>query len=377
MVDSASLGSVLDKWFDKLGAGEEGEEPVIVFMRREVVGRQQLDQVTLSNLGLLQGKGLFRFFYKKPEELKVQANVYEMKEKEKIVPADVPHVPMRLNPDNKVVTEPVPAENEPMDDSGQEVETVINNEKTTSQQPAPGVSSVGEPEKPGVNMTVDDDDVSPDSTQPEPVVNLVGPNEAVIFSALDANPQYQDIDDDFFELSLDEVKTMYRDLRSEVKRLTEGDMLMTKEMRESQAEGEKLSMLSKYKSCVLRIQFPSRHVVQGIFGPDTKISEVLTWLSPILASPNTPHELYTAPPRTSLPPDSSLMDLNLFPAALVHFASLVTRSEPVNHLADEALDNLSNVQGANNVASQARRRSGQSSSSSQRDTEDEDFRQPR
>merc|ERR1712098_390225 len=59
------------------------------------------------------------------------------------------------------------------------------------------------------------------------VVNLVGPNEAVIFSALDANPQYQDIDDDFFELSLDEVKTMYRDLRSEVKRLTEEDMLMT------------------------------------------------------------------------------------------------------------------------------------------------------
>ena len=120
MVDSASLGSVLDKWCDKLGAGEEGEEPVIVFMRREVVGRQQLDQVTLSNLGLLQGKGLFRFFYKKPEELKVQANVYEMKEKEKVVPADVPHVPMRLNPDNKVVTEPAPAENEPMDDSGEE-----------------------------------------------------------------------------------------------------------------------------------------------------------------------------------------------------------------------------------------------------------------
>ena len=93
-------------------------------------------------------------------------------------------------------------------------------------------------------------------------------------------------------------------------------------------------------------------IVPGIFSPDSKISDVLTWLSPLLSSPDTPHELYTAPPRTSLPPAASLMDLNLFPAALVHFASLV--STPGQLLSDDTLSHVSNITGANTVASQVR-----------------------
>ena len=100
------LGAVLGHWQDKLGAGEEGEEPVMVYMRTEVVGRLEMDKVTLRTLGLVQGKGLFRFFFKKPEQLKVQANVYDMKEKEKSEPKEMPHVPMRLAPDNTKEPEP-------------------------------------------------------------------------------------------------------------------------------------------------------------------------------------------------------------------------------------------------------------------------------
>ena len=61
---STSLGSVLDTMGEKLGAGGEGEEPVLVYMRREVVGRVEMERLTLRTLGLIQGKGLFRFFYK-------------------------------------------------------------------------------------------------------------------------------------------------------------------------------------------------------------------------------------------------------------------------------------------------------------------------
>merc|ERR1719154_853136 len=133
---------------------------------------------------------------------------------------------------------------------------------------------------------------------------------------------------------------------------------MTKQMKEAQKEADNLTLLSKYKSCVLRIQFPSRHVVQGIFGPDTRISEVLAWLAPLLSAPGAPQELYTAPPRSSLSPDSSLMELGLFPAALVHWASLVTKAESLSHLTEEAVTSLSNITGANTAASQARRRMG-------------------
>ena len=270
---SSSLGSVLDTMGQKLGTPGEGEQPVLVYMRREVVGREEIDRLTLRTLGLIQGKGLFRFFYKKPEDLKVQANVYELKEREKVAPAEVRHVPMRVGPDNTKDEAP-PAGPPPsvsthdcddkMDcDSNAEVKEEGKTPSTVAVSKHESSISV---EKEKFPTTTSLQNASqPDSTQPDPIINYVGPNNAIIFSATDVNSSYQDIDDDFFDLSLDEVKTMYKDLRQEVKKLTEGDTLMTKQMKEAQKEADNLTLLSKYKSCVLRIQFSSRHVVQGMF----------------------------------------------------------------------------------------------------------------
>ena len=116
-------------------------------------------------------------------------------------------------------------------------------------------------------------------------------------------------------------------------------------------------MLSKVRMCPKKIS-PIIIVFAGIFGPDTRISEVLAWLAPLLSAPGAPQELYTAPPRTSLSADSSLMELGLFPAALVHWASLETKAESLSHLTEEAVTSLSNITGANTAASQARRRMG-------------------
>ena len=366
---TATLAQLLDRWGEEVGAAAEGEEPVLVYMRREVVGRADMEAVTLKTLGLLQGTGLFRFFYKRPEQLRVQANVYDIKVQEKTPAPEVRHVPMRLDPDNRAEAAAAAV----METSEQDTVTTCDNATSSATNNDQNSVGSGELEKKtsvpkqslSDKMEMETESSNemcsaevPDSTQPEPVINFVGPNDAIIFSALDVNPQYQDIDDDFFELSLDEVKSMYKDLKQEVKRLEEGDMLMTREMRESQKEGEKLSMLSKYKSCVIRIQFPCRHVVQGMFGPDTKVSEVLAWLAPLLRTPGSPAELYTAPPRTPLPPAASLLDLDLFPAALVHFASLDPSlgGRGGSLLAEESLASVSNIAGANSVASQARRR---------------------
>jgi hypothetical protein len=40
---------------------------------------------------------------------------------------------------------------------------------------------------------------------------------------------------------------LYRDLRLAVKEADEGSLLLTKEMRESQKEGEKLALLARYE----------------------------------------------------------------------------------------------------------------------------------
>ena len=358
---STNLQSVMDKFSSQLGEPGDGEEPVMVYMRKELVGREEIAANSLRTLGLIQGRGLFRFFYKKPEELKSQANVYDMKVQEKKSPApEVPHVPMRVAPDNTVETVQTAQETEEnsklqLEDVNQDVLEMEETEvkPTTNSDPQPS-GSQAEYKVEAERMQTE----SPDSTQPEPVINILADDhDAVVFCATEADVKYQDLDDNFFELSLDEVKVMYRDLKQEVKKLSEGENLMTREMRESQKEADKLSKLSQYKSCVLRIQFPCRHVVQGIFPPLTEISSVQSWLCRhLLASPDTPFELFTAPPRTVLPASATLLDLGLFPAALVHFSSLVTRAPPVQHLTDTVLSSLSNVTGANTVASRARRR---------------------
>jgi len=357
---TTNLGLVVKKWIAKLGEPEAGEEPVVVYMRREVVGQQELNSTTLKTLGLTQGKGLLRFFYKQPAVLKSQANVYDIKIDKPSPPPEDRHIPMRLEP------EPVKEDPQPTvqrDDNAKSNNVVENITDQETSEPVASSSGTSQATKPAksspapVETTAATPAPQPDSTQPSPeaIINHVGPHGAIVFSAMEDSAQYQDLDDNFFDLSLDEVKSLYKELKQDVKQLNEGTMLMTKEMKEAEKEGEKLSLLSRYKTGILRIQFPSRHVVQGKFPPQTTIAEVITWLSPLLASPSTPCELYTAPPRTTLPTTSTLLDLCLFPAALVHFSSLVTLAGSVQHLSDEALTSLSNATGANTVASQTRR----------------------
>jgi len=362
---TSSLLDVVHAFPDKLGEKQEGEEMVVVYMRNEVVGQQSLSSTSLRTLGLTSGKGLFRFFYKKPEVLKDQAKVYSMKvvskpEEEK---PEKRHLPMRLEP-STLSQQPGPEETSREEKMDQEP-AVDPIQKEAQPQPGSSKDVPTTADLTEVDMTSQDVEMSavPDSTSqiPQEVIEAVGlpvgPNAAIIFSsenaAIDHKLDIED-DDEFFKLSIDEVKGLYKEMKLQVKELSEGSMLLTKEMRESQKEGEKLSLLGRYKWCVLRVQFPDRHVVQGIFGPATTLGDVMTWLAPLLLEPDTPFELYTAPPRTVLDQKSSLLDLNLFPAALVHFSSKVTRAEP-SFLKPEFIQTLSNIQGANQAASQYRK----------------------
>lgn len=50
------------------------ENPVIIYMRKEVYGND-LSTTTLKSLGLTGGRAIIRLIHKKPEDLKIQANV--------------------------------------------------------------------------------------------------------------------------------------------------------------------------------------------------------------------------------------------------------------------------------------------------------------
>lgn len=227
--------------------------------------------------------------------------------------------------------------------------------------PGPGPSHPMDP-APGPNPSHPMDTASspmeqePDSSPSiQPLVCPVPPHGAIVFRLEDgASLQYDtDVGDDFFELSINEVKSRQKELQSEVKRLAEGEAIMTKEMREAQKEGQKLALINKYKTGVLRIQLPDRHIVQGEFPPSSTPTSILKWVAPLLAQPPDPKAyLYTAPPHHKLDGDCSLLDLGLYPAALIHYSTPQTTHQ---HLTDLVMDSLSNSAGAQQAARDARR----------------------
>jgi len=350
---------------EKLGLPQEGEEPVLVYLRNEIIGAA-LGTTTLRSLGLTTGKGLFRFFFKKPEVLKEQANVYAIKEKvpELKEKEEKRHLPMRMEPATLASIEPEKSKEDPSsmatDQRLSETETGTmhqdpSNEpildlsaKESSAGPSSSKSTNGSNRHTPDSTTMQDENI-------QAVVNPVGPHEAIIFMS-EGSSRFtlpDDNDEDFFQHTLEDVKGRYKALRIEIKELDEGDALLTTDMKESLKEGEKLAMLGRYKSSLVRIQFPSRLTVQGVFKPHNTIGEIKDWLRPLLINPEATFQLYVVPPRTELQEKDSLLDLNLVPASLIHFSG--PTSEPQDWLKPEYLETLSNVEGANKAASEFRK----------------------
>jgi len=365
----STLSDVLNNFDqEKMGLPEEGEEPVIVYLRNEIIGSELLTKTTLRSLGLTTGKGLFRFSFKKPEALKEQANVYAIKDKapefKKDKSEERRHLPMRMEPATLADIQPEKSKAELHTD----VNKVVTEEnKSTNSERIEGNMTSSE-DKGAVNVTTMKDDASlpvpsqrPDSTtleedKVEAILNPVGPNEAIIFQS-EGSIRFtlpDDGDEDFFQHTLEDVKGRYKALRLEMKEVDEGEDMLTQDMKASRKEGEKLSMLGRYKSSLVRIQFPSRHTVQGVFKPHHTIGEIKDWLRPLLVTPDLSFQLYIVPPRTVLQDKESLLDLNLVPASLIHF-SVPEQADTQHWIHQDHLQNLSNVEGANKAASQFRK----------------------
>jgi len=354
---ATSLMQVISKWSSEAGNLSPGEERVIVYTRQEVVGDDALDKTTLRSLGLLQGKCLLRLMHKVPESLKVQANVYAIKEKEKEDAPEKVHRPMRL----EAATLPKHTE---MEEQQKREEPMDLSQDTPSQEHGERSKQIEEQDSLPVASTSTSNSVPPADVPPRnlapavnPIIHLLPPHGAIVFKDEDglmATSHVGDIGDDFFDLSIDEVKSRQRELRAEVKRLEEGGQLLTRELREQRKESEKLGILARYKMGLVRVRLPCRHLVQGEFAPSTTISQILDWLSPLLTSPSPEAYLYTAPPHTRLDKDSNLLDLGLFPAALLH---LSTPSSGPDYLKEDVLSSLSNSVGAQQAAAESRQQS--------------------
>ncbi|XP_075946638.1 tether containing UBX domain for GLUT4 isoform X1 [Anarhichas minor] len=128
---------------------------------------------------------------------------------------------------------------------------------------------------------------------------------------------HRDPPDEFFEVTMDDVRKRFAQLKSE-RRLMEEAPLMTKSLREAQMKEK----MERYPKVVLRVQFPDRHVLQGFFRPLETVGAVRHFVRSHLEDPQLSFYLFITPPKTILDdPSDTLFQADLFPGALVYFGS--------------------------------------------------------
>ncbi|XP_039273125.2 tether containing UBX domain for GLUT4-like [Styela clava] len=121
--------------------------------------------------------------------------------------------------------------------------------------------------------------------------------------------------DEFFELTIDDMRKMLSELRY-LQNDSEEKPLLTARSREIQ----RFRSINQYPKIVVRIVFPDQSVLQGIFRPAEPVQSLYDFVSNFISSPATDFYLYTTPPKVILKDKKSILyDNHLVPASKVYF----------------------------------------------------------
>ncbi|XP_075702341.1 tether containing UBX domain for GLUT4 isoform X2 [Rhinoderma darwinii] len=385
---SQTLWEVLTH-FSQTRAHLEGIAPgnvaVCIYMRDEVSGEQSMKLTTLQSLGLTSGSAIIRFVVRKNEPTGNGQPVKLQEETKKKENTNVRYPPVteeavekpsaacpkeQQSRDTTKVDEPSAAPVKAMDAAGLSSSETTNQRNVTDvrtnlecDKPGPSSKCLREPSAPpqvtsfmpfqggghrlgGANVPTESNLLSATAQEPfhspgpskpkksrtDGKENASGPiDRETLVCHLDleesGSGSSQELPDDFFEVTMDDVRRRFAELRSERKRLEEAP-LMTKALREAQIKEK----LERYPKVVLRVLFPDRHILQGFFRASETIGAVREFVSSHLEEPEIPFYLFITPPRTELNEDSlTLYQAQLFPAAVLHFGSQKLREHFLRH----------------------------------------------
>lgn len=118
----------------------------------------------------------------------------------------------------------------------------------------------------------------------------LGERNALIYSLDSAQSQVEDLPDSFYDLTVNDLKLVLRDLKK-IAAGNEDAPLLTEKLRELEENNTMLRKIAQYKNCVIRIQFPDRYVLQGMFKPIDKIIDVKEFTKTYLDKPEKPFYL--------------------------------------------------------------------------------------
>lgn len=170
----------------------------------------------------------------------------------------------------------------------------------------------------------------------------------VFFSVPESVAAKIDLSDSFYKLSTEELR---RESDARRKKIADSQLLIPRSYKEKQA----MASRKKYKLSVIRIQFPDRVVLQGVFLPWERTTALYEFVSSSLKEANLEFELLSpAVPRVQpirrFPGADgrtpTLEEENLVPSALVKFKPVETDSVAFTGLADEILERIEPLTGA-------------------------------
>ncbi|PAN12320.1 hypothetical protein PAHAL_2G259200 [Panicum hallii] len=161
----------------------------------------------------------------------------------------------------------------------------------------------------------------------------------VFFSVPGSSVADSDVPDSFYNLSGEEIRNEAR-MRRE--RLEQSRLLIPKSYKEKQA----LAARQKYKQAVIRVQFPDRVILQGVFLPGEATGSLYEFVASALKQPGLEFELICpAVPKPRVVPHfpklgeraRTLQEEDLVPSALLKFKPKETDSVVFTGLLDELL----------------------------------------
>ncbi|KAK2184385.1 hypothetical protein NP493_267g00021 [Ridgeia piscesae] len=144
--------------------------------------------------------------------------------------------------------------------------------------------------------------------------------EKIVFS-LDENvlgaTSDTDLPDDFFEVTEADVKMMYTDMQRKLKEEL-SKPLVTRSLRLAEIEAK----MAKYDRATIRVTFPDRLVLQGLFRPQETVYALQKFVKEHLEDKEISFYLYISPPKVVLKDSAkTLIEVGLVPMSVVYFGS--------------------------------------------------------
>ena len=125
-----------------------------------------------------------------------------------------------------------------------------------------------------------------------------------------------ELPDDFFEVTVDDVKLMQSDLKKQV------DKADAPLQTEAGRKAHQARLLGRYKKAVVRVCFPDLWILQGSFRPGESLKALVKFVRDNLADPSISFYLYTSPPKTVLKNGKlTFLEAGFVPSGTVYVSS--------------------------------------------------------